>query len=530
MQKKVRSTVKATVLGTDVTLNINMTTTSSILLALLCAFSAQVTAIPVAEECTNGPEMWCKDLQTAFQCGKVKHCLQTVWQDRESDDRLCNDCKTLITTLGDMIQDPEFENTLKNYLKQGCKLIPNPSLADQCNQMVDQYLPIIITFIQGQVNPDAICKMIGLCKGALSQEKEQIPLIHLFPAVSEPLFQHSPGQTVTEDIDACALCKQAVQIVSQVLSNEAFQKAMRMYLHFICKMLPSPDLASKCDIFADQYFPMIISFLQSQMNPDALCTLLHLCMSSESMEHAPLPSHIEESIAAIGRSPYLFQFRQTDSEVPHSADFFPQCTLCLFLMKRVEAMIPKQTLFELLGRACNLLPHMLTDVCTELKDTFGMRVVEFILSKLGPSTICTLLHMCYFTEDQYAPELYPQILMVNDDCGICQHLTQSVKRTVGKNATEVEIIAAVENGCSDSLNDLIKCDKFLQTYQPQMVKLATKPWDVETTCKEIGACTPMKETLLGTKDCSWGPSYWCKDKETAAKCKAIQYCTMRIWI
>lgn len=506
-----------------------MATTGSILLALLCAFSALVTAIPVAEECASGAEVWCKDLQTAFQCGKVKHCLQTVWQGRESDERLCKDCKTVISTLGDMIQDSEFQNILKNYLQQGCKLIPNPPLADQCNKMVEQYLPIVITFIQGQVNPDVVCKMIGLCSGALLQEKEQIPLIHLFPVVSEPVFHLPSGQTATEDIDACALCKQAVQMISQLLNNDAFQKAMDMYLHILCKLLPNPDLASKCDIFAEQYFPMIISFLKSQMNPDTLCKLLQLCNSSENIGQSPLPSHIEESIAALGRSPYLFQFRQTDSEIPYSVDFFPQCTLCLFLMRRVEAMIPKQTLFELLGRACTILPHFLSDACTELKDTFGMRVIEFILSKLGPGAICAVLRMCV-TEKQYAPELYPQVLMVNDDCGICRHLTQSVKRTVGTNATQVEITAAVEKSCSDSLNDLLKCEKFLQIYQPQLVKLVTKPWDVETTCKEIGACTSTKEALLGTKDCSWGPSYWCKDKETAAKCKAIQYCTMRVWI
>ena len=42
--------------------------------------------------------------------------------------------------------------------------------------------------------------------------------------------------------------------------------------------------------------------------------------------------------------------------------------------------------------------------------------------------------------------------------------------------------------------------------------------------QEIHLCTsaqqikPQKQHLLGEKECSWGPQYWCASRENAAKC------------
>lgn len=36
--------------------------------------------------------------------------------------------------------------------------------------------------------------------------------------------------------------------------------------------------------------------------------------------------------------------------------------------------------------------------------------------------------------------------------------------------------------------------------------------------QKIGACPGSKPRLLGTEECTRGPSYWCEDMETAALC------------
>lgn len=36
--------------------------------------------------------------------------------------------------------------------------------------------------------------------------------------------------------------------------------------------------------------------------------------------------------------------------------------------------------------------------------------------------------------------------------------------------------------------------------------------------QKIGACPSATKLLLGTEKCVWGPSYWCQNMETAARC------------
>lgn len=33
-----------------------------------------------------------------------------------------------------------------------------------------------------------------------------------------------------------------------------------------------------------------------------------------------------------------------------------------------------------------------------------------------------------------------------------------------------------------------------------------------------------KPYLVGENECTWGPSHWCKNEETANKCKSLEYC------
>jgi len=41
---------------------------------------------------------------------------------------------------------------------------------------------------------------------------------------------------------------------------------------------------------------------------------------------------------------------------------------------------------------------------------------------------------------------------------------------------------------------------------------------------------PRKQHLLGAKECTWGPSYWCKNLTAAAGCHATKHCIQTVWI
>ncbi|ERL84968.1 hypothetical protein D910_02391 [Dendroctonus ponderosae] len=39
----------------------------------------------------------------------------------------------------------------------------------------------------------------------------------------------------------------------------------------------------------------------------------------------------------------------------------------------------------------------------------------------------------------------------------------------------------------------------------------------------------VPQKLVGSEKCTRGPGYWCKDRQTAEECKAVQHCETKVW-
>uniref|UniRef100_A0A8C9XXC4 Saposin B-type domain-containing protein n=1 Tax=Sander lucioperca TaxID=283035 RepID=A0A8C9XXC4_SANLU len=81
--------------------------------------------------------------------------------------------------------------------------------------------------------------------------------------------------------------------------------------------------------------------------------------------------------------------------------FNPACTLCLYIIKKLETLLPKN-MTEIMGEVCDLVPESYKDRCDDFVDKYGVQIVEFLLSSAAPHTICSLLHLCLFKEQPVA--------------------------------------------------------------------------------------------------------------------------------
>lgn len=113
------------------------------------------------------------------------------------------------------------------------------------------------------------------------------------------------------------------------------------------------------------------------------------------------------------------------------AIFNPTCAFCLFVIKKLEGLLPhnvtevtlcgkhvlyrvtwckghhfslslQDALVKLMGEVCDLLPESYKNQCDDFIAKYGTEIVEFLLSSAAPHTICTLLHLCLF-EEQTVP-------------------------------------------------------------------------------------------------------------------------------
>ncbi len=92
-------------------------------------------------------------------------------------------------------------------------------LTTECDQMVEQYLPVIVAGIQNNTNPKTICTDISLC-------------------ASSPLAAYADARVggSTE----CAVCEWIITELKLVLGNNHTEAAIQQKLEGICATIPSP--------------------------------------------------------------------------------------------------------------------------------------------------------------------------------------------------------------------------------------------------------------------------------------------------
>uniref|UniRef100_A0A3B4A165 Saposin B-type domain-containing protein n=1 Tax=Periophthalmus magnuspinnatus TaxID=409849 RepID=A0A3B4A165_9GOBI len=74
------------------------------------------------------------------------------------------------------------------------------------------------------------------------------------------------------------------------------------------------------------------------------------------------------------------------------------CSFCLFLMKTLEDLLPKQrteaAVIHLLEDICHILPPLYQRQCQDVVGKFSKTIIDAILSYATPRSICELLHLC----------------------------------------------------------------------------------------------------------------------------------------
>jgi saposin len=132
-------------------------------------------------------------------------------------------------------------------------------------------------------------------------------------------------------------------------------------------------------------------------------------------------------------------------------------------------------------------------------------------------------------------------------------VVQYVDSLLAEKSTIDDIEKVLDKVCNflpDNLQQ--QCDALVKTYGPTLIQLISQMMDPKEICTELGLCPaaavpkpnglvnlvpakhikhPLvdvveaeKAPLLGAKECSWGPAYWCQSRENARKCGMESHC------
>ncbi|XP_023266437.1 prosaposin-like [Seriola lalandi dorsalis] len=321
----------------------------------------------------------------------------------------------------------------------------------------------------------------------------------------------------TLTLDICSECSQIIQLSANMISTRDTKETVYETLHALCLHLPR-EQASECDSQVKTYLPKVLQQTPGHLKPAETCRVFGLCAVHKEEQLLKLPQHATDEVLS---SSALGTF------IGPSEQFNPVCTLCLFIMKKLETLLPQNmtedALMKLMGEVCNLVPKSYKDRCDDFVDKYGVQIVEFLLSSAAPHTICILLHLCLFEEP------VPEVLFPSD-CESCRTLVVLSRLHLGNNSTEPQTSSFLQSVCVHHPNAIPKCEAFTKIYGSRMQKVLGNQMDVPHACERADLCVALRKLEpLGKNRCTWGPSYWCKDRETAQKCGNQAFCEKYMW-
>ncbi|XP_072342153.1 prosaposin-like [Scyliorhinus torazame] len=113
------------------------------------------------------------------------------------------------------------------------------------------------------------------------------------------------------------------------------------------------------------------------------------------------------------------------------------------------------------------------------------------------------------------------------DCDTCEEIMLRLWSAWKQGAKVDAILSEACNPYSDVSKSM--CEDFIHTNKPQLNNLLQNQ-EQSDLCGELDFCVRKEEArLLGLNECTWGPSHWCSSRETAVKCKTVDYCEKHGW-
>ncbi|XP_046516356.1 pulmonary surfactant-associated protein B isoform X3 [Equus quagga] len=275
--------------------------------------------------------------------------------------------------------------------------------------------------------------------------------------------------------DLCQECEDIVRILTNMTKEAIFQDTMRKFLECECDVLPLKLLVPQCRHMLDVYFPVVIDYFQSQINPRAICKYLGLC-KLERPEPGLEPERLNPLLDKL-------VLPELPGEIPG-----PE-TLGVLAVA--------------VAQVCHVVPLVVGGICQCLAERYTVILLDALLGRFVPQLVCGLVLRCS-SEDGTGPALTAlgslpgKWLSQDSKCQLCLFVT-----TQARNSSMQAMPQAMRQACLGSWLDRQKCEQFLEQHMPQLQTLASRGWAAHATCQALGVCA----TTFSPLQCVGSPHF-----------------------
>nr|XP_004656049.1 proactivator polypeptide-like 1 [Jaculus jaculus] len=508
-------------------------------LLLLSSFLSAYPASPISgpQECAKGSKVWCQDLQAAASCGAVGYCQSAVWSKPTTRSLPCTVCQDVVAAAGNGLNPDATESDILASVMKTCEWLPSQESSARCKWMVEAHSPDILRMLGEALDsaPTQVCTALTLCE----------PLQRHLAGSGRPLSQEDASEVVApflangalsfhpQQLSGEAVCQDCVRLISRLQGTLGSNLTLaEVTVQEQCESL-GPGLTALCKNYIRQLFEPAEQTLQILPPPE-------VCVKGGFCEAQKGPAHWSAQVAAVNGVPSLeLGLSRKKSEIQMQSGL--TCEVCLSVIQELDQWLETNStetmISHALERVCSIMPTSLVQQCITLVDTYSPSLVQFV-TRVTPDQVCQTIRLC--NNRRRARSLpktqttVPSLLLDEENqgsfCQGCKRLLGVSSQNLERKSTKRDILRAFKSGCSIlPLPYLVQCNRFVVEYEPVLIESLRFMMDPAAVCKKVGACHGSRTPLLGTDQCTLGPSFWCKSQEAAEMCEAVEHCRRLLW-
>ncbi|KAN0042341.1 hypothetical protein ACTFIV_004904 [Dictyostelium citrinum] len=178
-----------------------------------------------------------------------------------------------------------------------------------------------------------------------------------------------------------------------------------------------------------------------------------------------------------------------------------ECEVCEYAANYADLLIKSNaTETEIINKVeglCKFIPSGLQATCDSLISNYGEQLIQMIINKESPSTLCSQIGLC--SSSSSSEKAVEGIL----ECDICKYIVTQVTKYISGNATEAQILKFLDKDCDIfGKGGSVTCQNIVNNYAPQIINLILNNESPSEVCGLVGLCaSKIEEPVQGELEC-----------------------------
>lgn len=224
---------------------------------------------PISSLCTNMVKSYLpliikeigKGVESLHICSKIGICGSAKTMARlpegVTQGQICDMCIELTEYIEALLKDQKIEEEIKKLVAGICQMLP-AQMSSVCSALINQYVPLIIEWIEQGIESIDICHKLGFCPQGVVKDvvKARAPIV---PVNAE---------------SKCELCQSFFKWAASQLQTVTVDTVWEL----VSKTCASvPYLKEFCQTITEENIKQIVDLIHSEETPRKACEWLQVC-------------------------------------------------------------------------------------------------------------------------------------------------------------------------------------------------------------------------------------------------------------